>query len=948
MSKKESIFNSNEENIQLINKNDDKFKPKFGIFKLLDYDLNLEERKMKFKEYDRIICEDCNQEIEKSNFICYNCYNKETDCNEQNRMNYGICKFCFKSNASFGCCKIKIFKSSDYDLNLEERKLKYKDCDIILCEKCNREIDKLNYYCYDCTNFNFGIFKISDYNLNLKERKLKYEDCDGILCEKCSQKIDKQDFYCIFCYVKETDCNKKGQMKYGSNFGIFNTLDYNLNLEERKVKYKDYDGILCEECNQEINKQYLYCFHCYSKETDSNKKGNMTYGTSKVGIFQISDYDLNLEERKEKYNDYDNILCEGCNQEIDKQYYYCNYCYNDIEGNGECKVCSIGNNDDCCSIYEFQQYLENFNKWISENKIIDIKRPIVEISDYDLDEDDRQEKYKNCDYILCENCGKKHHYNYCYYCYDEEMKELEKLISRSQPKLRDYEVFYSKVYNKKTKELKELKELQSILKDYENIYFKLEGNLGIFKQIMQQFENTKYDIDNKKIHINNIRYNTVNNCDRKLRSYCDCYDNEINLNEKKRMEFGKCKDCSRINEDLNDCLFCKPERFQRDFNKWTSGNKIIDKLIQDNQRIAVEKYDLLLEWIPFNKFTNIKYIAEGGFAKVYSATWIDGQIKKWSQLNNNWRRNGPLTIALKILNDSENVSDDFLNELNFFNKVSGCMCIIKCFGITQDPITHNYALVLQYMENGNLRSYLGQTANSKTWEQRLNKMYDICLALNDIHKYGLIHKDLHPGNIFIGSTFAYIGDFGFCMPANECLSNSTEKNIYGVIPYIAPEILRRKPHTLASDIYSLGIIINEIITGIPPFNKQPHDHLLVLDVCRGLRPNIRAETPNSLRELIEKCWDANPENRPTSKEIFYTLSNNLNEYKNMLLNFNETITMQSYETHPQAIYTSRLLISQNLNSNLPEPINCPNQQEFVSSEKLNTLNSECLECEIII
>ncbi|CAG8447352.1 10612_t:CDS:2 [Rhizophagus irregularis] len=541
MSKKESIFNSNEENIQLINKNDDKFEPKFGIFKLLDYDLNLEERKMKFKEYDRIICEDCNQEIEKSNFICYNCYNKETDCNEQNRMNY------------------------DYDLNLEERKLKYKDCDIILCEKCNREIDKLNYYCYDY--------------------------CDGILCEKCSQKIDKQDFYCIFCYVKETDCNKKGQMKYGSNFGIFNTLDYNLNLEERKVKYKDYDGILCEECNQEINKQYLYCFHCYSKETDSNKKGNMTYGTSKVGIFQISDYDLNLEERKEKYNDYDNILCEGCNQEIDKQYYYCNYCYNDIEGNGECKVCSIGNNDDCCSIYEFQQYLENFNKWISENKIIDIKRPIVEISDYDLDEDDRQEKYKNCDYILCENC------------------ELEKLISRSQPKLRDYEVFYSKVYNKKTKELKELKELQSILKDYENIYFKLEGNLGIFKQIMQQFENTKYDIDNKKIHINNIRYYRVNNCDRKLRSYCDCYDNEINLNEKKRMEFGK---------------------------------------------------------------------------------------------------------------------------------FSGCMCIIKCFGITQDPITHNYALVLQYMENGNLRSYLGQTANSKTWEQRLNKMYDICLALNDIHKYGFI------------------------------------------------------------------------------------------------------------------------------------------------------------------------------------------------------------------
>ena len=110
------------------------------------------------------------------------------------------------------------------------------------------------------------------------------------------------------------------------------------------------------------------------------------------------------------------------------------------------------------------------------------------------------------------------------------------------------------------------------------------------------------------------------------------------------------------------------------------------------------------------------------------------------------------------------------------------------------------------MENGNLRSYLKQTANSITWKQRIDKIYDICLALNNIHVHGLIHKDLHPGNIFIGSTFAYIGDFGFCMPANECLSNSTEKNIYGVMPYMAPEILRGKEYTQKSDVYSFGLL----------------------------------------------------------------------------------------------------------------------------------------------
>jgi serine/threonine protein kinase len=272
------------------------------------------------------------------------------------------------------------------------------------------------------------------------------------------------------------------------------------------------------------------------------------------------------------------------------------------------------------------------------------------------------------------------------------------------------------------------------------------------------------------------------------------------------------------------------------------------------------------------------------------------------------------------------------------------VCVIKCYGITQDPITHNYAIVLQYMENGDLRKYLKRTANSITWNQRLNKIYDICLALNNIHVHELIHKDLHPGNIFIDSTFAYIGDFGFCMPANE---NSTKKNIYGVMPYIAPEILRGKPHTLASDVYSLGVIINEIITVIPPFNNLPHDHYLALDICRGLRPNIREETPDSLKELIKKCWDANPENRPSSGEIFHTLSYHLNAYKSMPLkglsyNFNEStniadlfLKVQLVETHPQAIYTSRLLNLQNL----PEPINCPNQQEFIPSRYIKKIRT---------
>lgn len=71
---------------------------KFGVFKFSDYDLNLDERIMKFKKYDHVICEDCKSrsvKVQFFSFLCYNCYNKETDCNELNRMNYGICKNMF-------------------------------------------------------------------------------------------------------------------------------------------------------------------------------------------------------------------------------------------------------------------------------------------------------------------------------------------------------------------------------------------------------------------------------------------------------------------------------------------------------------------------------------------------------------------------------------------------------------------------------------------------------------------------------------------------------------------------------------------------------------------------------------------------------------------------------------------------------------------------------------
>src|SRR2546425_470887 len=85
-----------------------------------------------------------------------------------------------------------------------------------------------------------GIFKTSDYDLNWNQIRAKYKDYAYVFCEKCNQGIDKWYFYCEGCYDKKTDGYERICMKYGkSKVGIFKTSDYNLNRNQRQAKYED-------------------------------------------------------------------------------------------------------------------------------------------------------------------------------------------------------------------------------------------------------------------------------------------------------------------------------------------------------------------------------------------------------------------------------------------------------------------------------------------------------------------------------------------------------------------------------------------------------------------------------------------------------------------------------------------------------------------------------------
>ena len=75
----------------------------------------------------------------------------------------------------------------------------------------------------------------------------------------------------------------------------------------------------------------------------------------------------------------------------------------------------------------------------------------------------------------------------------------------------------------------------------------------------------------------------------------------------------------------------------------------------------------ILEWIEYDRFENIEYLAKGGFGTTYKATWKDGYIRYWDSENNQWKRSGgERKVALKCLHNSQDITDEFLREVRYF------------------------------------------------------------------------------------------------------------------------------------------------------------------------------------------------------------------------------------------------------------------------------------------
>ncbi|GBB84971.1 hypothetical protein RclHR1_11560004 [Rhizophagus clarus] len=207
-------------------------------------------------------------------------------------------------------------------------------------------------------------------------------------------------------------------------------------------------------------------------------------------------------------------------------------------------------------------------------------------------------------------------------------------------------------------------------------------------------------------------------------------------------------------------------------------NEILDKFILEKR----------LKWISYNQFKNVEYLDKGGFSTIYKAIWL--------------KISGEKEVALKCLNNlnennlNENL-DKFLNEWDSHEKCLESTSIIYLYGFTKNPDILDYMVVMDYANMGNLRGNLAKIIINN-WNQRLFMLYEIIFGLKIIHRVNLIHCDLHDGNILNhenekdnnDKNKAFISDLGLCKAANFL----KEYDIYGVIPFMAPEVLRGKPY----------------------------------------------------------------------------------------------------------------------------------------------------------
>lgn len=190
--------------------------------------------------------------------------------------------------------------------------------------------------------------------------------------------------------------------------------------------------------------------------------------------------------------------------------------------------------------------------------------------------------------------------------------------------------------------------------------------------------------------------------------------------------------------------------------------------------------------------------------------------------------------------------------------------VIKLVGASRkSPV---FCIITEYLSGGSLRTFLQKVKDKPL---QLEKLIAIALAIAQgmdyVHSQGVIHRDLKPENILFDEDFNLrIADFGIA--CEEAFVDALVDDP-GTYRWMAPEVIKHKPYGRKIDVYSFGLVLWELVSGVIPYEHMTPVQAAYAVANKNVRPVIPPDCPPALRALIEQCWALHPEKRPDFWQI---------------------------------------------------------------------------------
>jgi len=262
------------------------------------------------------------------------------------------------------------------------------------------------------------------------------------------------------------------------------------------------------------------------------------------------------------------------------------------------------------------------------------------------------------------------------------------------------------------------------------------------------------------------------------------------------------------------------------------------------------------------RYKIVELIGEGGMGKVYLAEHVE--IGK--------------RVALKVLHPSYSRMPDLVERFRREARAASKIGHPNIVDVTDSGSTPDGSVyfVMEYLEGVELGSII-EREGALDIARALRITGQICRALSAAHREGIIHRDLKPENIFLitrggEADVVKVLDFGIAKTTEAEAARERRLTSPGMAmgtpEYMAPEQAAGRPADARTDIYSLGAIMYEMVTGVPPYQGDNFMEILTKKATQDPPPpvSIRAELPAQVSDLVMAAMSRNPDGRPPSME----------------------------------------------------------------------------------